>query len=179
MDKTIIDSLYEDNQEIDKYLEERGEISFRNYIDSNFRKTLLLSAASYFESTFTENILELIKYLACSREPLVQFVRRKAIDRQYHTYFDWKSRNANVFFGLFGSDFKAFMQKEINADSQLESAISAFIELGQIRNQLVHQNFAEFYLDKTVDEIYKLYRDALVFVELFPLKLKDYLEQTK
>jgi hypothetical protein len=70
------------------------------------------------------------------------------------------------------------MLEEINKDSKLESAISAFIELGQIRNQLVHQNFADFYLEKTSEEIYKLYKDALVFVELFPLKLRDYLEQT-
>ena len=67
------------------------------------------------------------------------------------------------------------MQKELNSDEQLALSISSFLELGRIRNQLVHQNFAIFPLDKTVNEIYQLYNNALVFIEVFPVKLQEYI----
>ena len=56
MDKTIIDVLYEENQKIDRFLEEHGEISLRKNVDNNFRKALLLSIASYFEHEIGEII---------------------------------------------------------------------------------------------------------------------------
>ena len=60
MDKTIIDVLYEENQKIDRFLEEHGEISLRKNVDNNFRKALLLSIASYFEHEIGEIILRAI-----------------------------------------------------------------------------------------------------------------------
>ncbi|MFH0926927.1 MAG: HEPN domain-containing protein [bacterium] len=176
MKKTIIDILYEENQALDKYLEENGEISLRSNIDSNFRKTLLLAVASYFEFIVTDNILKLVEEQINTAIPLLHFIKNKAIERQYHTYFDWNSRNANTFFGLFGSDFKEFMKTESRSNLKFESSIRAFIELGQIRNQLVHENFAVFPLDKTVEEIYQLYKDALVFIESFPIKVREFLK---
>ena len=46
--------------------------------------------------------------------------------------------------------------------------MKAFLEIGNLRNQLVHENYADFRLDKTVDEIYGLYRTALYFLRVFP-----------
>lgn len=178
MDKTIIDTLYEQNQTLDLFLEQHNEISLRENADNGFRKTLLLSIASYFESDITESILSLVKTQTNHAEPLVLFIKNKAIERQYHTYFDWNSKNANKFFSLFGSSFKQFMNKEINSNDQLASSINSFIELGLIRNQLVHENFAIFPLDKTVDEIFQLYRSALIFVKVFPAMLQQYIEET-
>ena len=175
MDKTIIDVLYEENQKIDRFLEEHGEISLRKNVDNNFRKALLLSIASYFEHEIGEIILRVVKAQTNNAKPVVDFIKNKAIERQYHTYFDWNSQNANKFFSLFGSGFKQFMQKELNSDEQLALSISSFLELGRIRNQLVHQNFAIFPLDKTVNEIYQLYNNALVFIEVFPVKLQEYI----
>jgi hypothetical protein len=66
------------------------------------------------------------------------------------------------------------MESEIKNDAQLREAIRAFIELGRTRNQLVHQNFAIFPLEKTAEEIYNLYKNALLFVEGFPSKLREF-----
>lgn len=176
MDKTIIDTVYEENQELDRYLISHNEISLQSNFDSNFRKTLLLSIGSYFEDLIKNHILEFAEEQARAAEPLIEFLKNKAIERQYHTYFNWDKRNANAFFGLFGSGFKGFMEVEINKESDLQVSISAFLELGEIRNQLVHQNYATFPMDKTVEEIYKLYQKALLFVEAFPKKLRVYLD---
>ena len=95
-------------------------------------------------------------------------MRSKAIARQYYTLFNWEARNANQFFGLFGEAFKASMDQRVKDSEELQTAIRAFLEVGNERNKLVHQDYANFPLDKTLPEIYGLYQKALTFVELFP-----------
>ena len=172
---SIVDQLYQEHQTLVGHLIATGEISLQVNVDSSFRKTLLLAAASYFETALSESLIALFSERTHSAEPMVEFVRNKAIARQYHTFFNWDRRNANSFFGLFGGDFRRFMADEVDKDSGLDSSIKAFLELGQLRNEIVHQNFALFPLDKTVEEIYALYRDALGFMEVFPTKVRDYI----
>ena len=49
MSETIIDSLYNDFLDVRKFLDDSNEISLRSTVDSTFKKTLALSAASFFE----------------------------------------------------------------------------------------------------------------------------------
>lgn len=179
METTIIDRLYEENKSLVDFLEQRGESSLRSNADNHFRKVLLLSAASFFESSIKENLIQFFEGQFSDGEVIIEFIRHKAIERQYHTYFDWSRRNANSFFALFGSDFKDFMSEEIKSDPRLESAIAAFMEIGEVRNQLVHQNFAVYPIEKTMDEIYELYRSVVNFVNLFPEKLQKYVERKR
>ena len=105
--------------------------------------------------------------------PLVeQFVRNKAVARQFHTWFEWGALNANQFFGLFGTDFKTEMSKQVKASEGMQESIRAFLEVGNERNKLVHQDFATFSMEKTLEEIYSLYKKALTFVEALPLSLR-------
>lgn len=177
METTVIDRLYNDNRELLDYLKKNGEISFQSNVDDNFRKTLLLSAASYFEAVLKESLMDFFQEKTNYAELILRFIQNKAIERQYHTYFSWKTNNANSFFGLFGDGFKYFMQKEVRTDKQLENAIHAFLKLGNFRNELVHQNFAIFPLENTAEEIYELYKQALLFVKMFPKKLQEYYEK--
>ena len=77
------------------------------------------------------------------------------IERQYHTLFDWKANNTNAFWKLFGEATKDSVRQRINSDDTLKTAEQSFIELGRQRNLLVHENFAEFDVNITVEEIYK------------------------
>ena len=61
-------------------------------------------------------------------------------------------------------------------DSALSHAVKSFLELGRLRNELTHMNFANYPLDKTVAEIYALYQEANVFVETFLTNLRDFVE---
>ena len=101
------------------------------------------------------------------------FVKNKAISRRSHTWFKWEDRNANQFFGLFGSEFKKMMSERIKASDDLGVSIRAFLEVGNERNKLVHQDFASFPLEKTLDEIYALYRQALLFVDDLAKHLRE------
>ena len=152
-----------------------SEISLRLSADAAFRKTLLLSAASYFEVSMSETIINAFSEATNHSEALVEFVRVMAVDRRYHGWFNWDVKNANRFFGAFGSGFRTFMEDRIKGSSTLEESIKAFMEMGSLRNQLVHQNFASFPLDKTVAEIFDMYQKALGFIDAFPDDIGEFL----
>lgn len=127
---------------------------------------MLLSAASFFEKEISDTLVKFASSHTGDNELIISIIKQKAISRQYHTYFDWDSgKNANKFFSLFGNRFKESMVDKVRADERLDSAIKSFLEIGQERNKMVHQNFAEVVIDKTAEEIFKLYESSLYFIE--------------
>ena len=173
IEETSVDRLYQEFKSLIEYIKQGHEISLQSTVDENFRKALLLAAASYFEHRITNDIIEYIREISNKNDILVSFVNNKAISRQYHTYFNWKETNANSFFGLFGEKFSNFMKKEVKSNEKLSSSIKDFLEIGRDRNRLVHQNFSTFPLEKTSDEIYQLYTNAMVFVNDLPNQLRQ------
>jgi len=177
MGPTIIDRLYKDNRELVDYLKSKDEPSYQNGVEDHFRKTLLLSTASYFEANLKEILIDFFQERTNRSEILVRFIQNKAIERQYHTFFSWQEKNANAFFGLFGDGFKIFMKAEVKGDANLDESIKAFLKLGNSRNELVHGNFANFPLESTAEEVYALYKQASFFIETLPVKLREYAER--
>ncbi len=173
MNNLVVEFLYRDFEGLVEYLENKGEISFKSTADNNFKKNLILSSASFFESKITEDLGAYFKEKAPSSLELSEFLVNKGVKRQYHTYFDWDSSNANAFFSLFGMKFKSFMAEKIKNNDELRQAIIDFLELGRERNRLVHQNFGSYTVEKTSKEIYSLYESACKFV----LTFKDYLHE--
>lgn len=163
---TIIDQQYESGNSLVDYLKSQHQLTFFNEAENNFRKTILLSSASFFEKEISETVIEFAKSHTDNNELVISIIKQKAVSRQYHTYFDWdKATNANKFFSLFGEDFKNKMIKKVKDDPKLDNSIKSFLEIGQERNKMVHQNFAEIVIDKTAEEIYKLYQDSIYFIE--------------
>lgn len=168
MHKNLVEALYKENTDVATFLREQKQISHLSAVENSFRKVLLLAAASYFEVTLTEAVVTYVRNELKENHPLYKIVKTKGIDMKYHTWFNWEVRHATAFFSMFGDDFKAFMRVKIERDPALEKGIAAFQELGDLRNKLVHQNFAEFTVEKTPTEIYELYRDAIAFVYALP-----------
>ncbi len=137
------------------------------------RKALVLAAASYFEARVTRCVLDFVDERASGDALVLSLVKNKAVNRQFHTWFSWTEKSASQFFGLFGADFKAKMAAMVQASDRLRGAIEAFLEMGNERNKMVHQDFATFGLEKTLDEIYRLYQQAMPFVEGLPDYLRD------
>lgn len=171
MESERIERQYQDSQELYNYLLSKGEISFATYIDSVYKKVLVLSAASYFESKVSELISKYATKVSGSDKRIVNLIESKVIERQYHTLFDWKANNTNAFWKLFGEATKDSVRQRINSDDTLKTAEQSFIELGRQRNLLVHENFAEFDVNITVEEIYKKYRAACGFIALIEVVL--------
>ena len=166
MTKTsIVDRIYQDNLDLLMFLEEKNEPSFMIQFNTVFTKTLLLSAASYFEHEICRMVQAFIAHKAQNDEYVMAIVKQRIIKRQYHSYFQWKENNANSFFSLFGSTFKEKRLQDLKNNPELQPAIKSFMELGRERNKLVHQNFADCTIEKTADEVYKLYQQAAVFID--------------
>jgi len=164
--QTIIDQQYENGNSLINYLKNQQQITFFYEAENSFRKTILLSSASFFEKEISDTVIEFAKSHTDNNELVIAIIKQKAVSRQYHTYFDWdKATNANKFFSLFGEDFKNKMIKKVKDDANLEASIKSFLEIGQERNKMVHQNFAEVVIDKTAEEIYKLYQSSLYFIK--------------
>ena len=170
---TPVDRLYQEALAVVGNLEKQLEVSLHVAAADNLRKSLLLAAASHFEHRVTSASAEFVREAARGSVLVEQFVRNKAIARQYHTWFKWDDNNANQFFGFFGQAFKTAMAERLKARDDLRLSVKAFLELGNERNKLVHQDYASFALEKTMDEIYRLYRDSVLFVDDLPVALRE------
>lgn len=166
MNSDRIEQQYKDEQELYRYLIEQEEISFASYIDDVYKKVLLLSAASYFESEISMTISSFTREAAKGDNRVATLVENKVISRQYHTLFPWREKNTNSFWGLFGEETKKKVRAEIDANEELRESELAFLDLGDRRNMLVHENFSEYNVNITIDEIYQEYLSACVFVDL-------------
>lgn len=153
---------------------DNSELSLSVAVDANFRKAILLASASYFEKRVCELITDYARSHV-SDERLICFINNKALSRQYHTFFNWDAKNCNNFLGLFGDDFKREFASKISANPLLEVAIKNFIEIGGERNRMVHQDFGQYSLEKTSEEIINLHVAAKSFI----LELRSSLIPTK
>lgn len=173
-----VDQLKEEYETIAKYLTETNQISLLSDLNKSFRKILLLSAGSYFEYEITNVLSNFVARASNGDERIVNFLQKQAISGKYFQLFDWGKQdepdkfgdNANKFWSFFGPNFKNQISTEIKSDNSIAKSISAFLQIGHLRNILVHSNFAAYNYDqKTTDEIYNLYIDAVPFI--------DYLKQ--
>jgi hypothetical protein len=174
---TVVDALYGEYLAIVQMMDRYGAVSFRNTLNDNFRKTLLLCAASHFEFKIAADVVSFCAEISKGNPLVPSLVKNKAVSRQYHTWFNWNSDNANTFFAMFGEEFKAHMAHILNNDENLAKSVSDFLELGRERNRLVHQDYGSYFLEKTAEEIFQLYASALMFVEFIPKALRDYSAQ--
>lgn len=136
-------------------------------------KALVLAGASEMEVDFQSHIVAYYREIAGeSGRHAADFVEKKAVKRQFHTYFNWDQPSANPFFGLFGAAFSTVLKERVRKDEGFAEAVRSFLELGQMRNEIVHQNFAAYSLSKTADEVHQLCEAARVFVDEIPTLLR-------
>ena len=111
MKNECIDGQYREIRELYDYLMQNKEVSFAMDVQEHYKKILLLSAASLFESQISKIILDYSSYVSCGDERIVHLIKSKVIERQYHTLFDWKANNSNVFWKLYGEKTKNKVRK--------------------------------------------------------------------
>jgi len=170
---TPVDRLYQEASAIVEQLGKATETSLQISAGDNFRKALLLAAASHFESRICHLLVDFVRERSGNSTLVESFVKNRAISRQYHTLFNWNENNANHFFGFFGTSFKTAMSQRIRDSEQLGEAIKAFMAIGSERNRLVHLDYACFPLEKTLDEIYSLFQKGLFFLDHLPKALRE------
>lgn len=158
-----IELFYQDSLRV---LERLGgqDTSAEAWLRATLARTLVLVAVSYFEAELTAGLEA--AYRRCLGEiPLLRLVQRKAIEMQFHSLFDWSGHNANRFLNFFGEPFPEKVREALR-QRQESSADAAFIEIGALRNRLVHRGFATYPVDKTLEELHGLARRADLFVRV-------------
>lgn len=174
MSADMIERLHDSYDEIHRFLTTGGGSRLLPIVDENFLKALLLAAASHFEKRLKDAVEVFTREATSDGHPLVSLIQGKVIERQYHTWFDWDRKNANRFFSMFGSGFKMHAEHVVSQNGELRDSIRAFMEIGGERNRLVHEDFADFPMEKTSSEVYDLYRTAMTFVDWFPDAIREF-----
>ena len=175
-----IEELHNDHRSLVDYLQSNGQLLLQSRAQDAFSKTLIVAVASYFEVRLTQAIVDLYLEATGPIDILAQFVKRQAIGRRFSQLFNWgnesrHSQNANGFYRLFGSGFADYMIQKVRDDESLDDSVKAFLEIGNLRNQMLHEDFADFQLNKTVDDVYSLYQTATTFVERFPIEIRGFM----
>jgi hypothetical protein len=150
MTQTIVDNLYNESIDTIELLQSSGQVSDAAISQLQFTKVFVLSAASYFEDRIQDLITDLVNSSTQQNNAIISFVKKKAISLQYHTYFDWGTKgdpykvgnNTNTFLSMFGDECKKALRAKIEDNDELKEAEKAFLEIGHMRNILVHSNFA-------------------------------------
>ncbi len=143
-----------------------------NAFEAFASKALLLAAASYFEKQVCAGILDCARAIFIT-PPILTFIEKQALERKFHTMFDWKHSNINKFLSLFGSDCKKQVEKLIASDDALTAAMADFIYVNSQRNLLVHNNFASYNLDASLDDIWAKFVSAQRLTDWLPPKLLE------
>ncbi|MGW3713603.1 HEPN domain-containing protein [Streptomyces albogriseolus] len=169
-----VELLYQDQKQMLDELQLR-EPSFHATLQTMLPKVLMLAAASEFEHFVCSHIRDYVAD-SSSGDRISFLVERKAINRQYHTYFDWPKQKAGTFWSLFGPEFKKAVEAKISEQEDLSAGLKAFLEVGSVRNNLVHNNYADVTISYTLNEVHKLYTTGCKFVDALPSLLRMELE---
>lgn len=168
-----VERILTELQDIERILIDHGDLSDITAFNNNSSKAMLLAAASYFERRICETILNVCKNQSIGTI-VPEFVSRQGLERKYHSLFEWNGKNANKLFSLFGNDFSKWIKNKIKDDDDIKKQIKEFLEIGNRRNQLVHNNYATYPLDSTYLEIWGKFQTALQFVDWLPSQFEEF-----
>ena len=169
---SVVDRLYSDFKLIIEQIDV-SEISLRNSTEDVFQKTLTVAIGTYFERRITDAVLDLVDK-SSNNTLATEFAWIKGIDKRYYSLFNWEDNNANSFYRLFGGDFRDYMKEYVKNNDEFGRAAKAFLELGNARNEVAHTFNS---VGKTAEEIYDLYRIALLFVDQIPLRFDEFAQR--
>lgn len=77
-----ITALHDEYSELIEFCRSNKQVSFEMYINDTYKKSLLLSVASFFEATITKAIHDYVDKKSRQTPEIVAFVDNKAIKRQ-------------------------------------------------------------------------------------------------
>jgi hypothetical protein len=160
---SLLKQLVDESEELRALLSSQAQLSLLRSAEDNSRKALVLSAASLFECRITEALLNYADTVSGSDGCVLALIRNKAVKRQYHTFFEWENRKAGPFFSLLGDRLGGKLKGDCREPPGADQ-LNAFLEVGYVRNCLVHQNYAYFPLEKSADDIRRLCEGADQFV---------------
>ncbi|KAA8885088.1 hypothetical protein F3087_30045 [Nocardia colli] len=153
-------SLYEDYRGLVEDLKDRSPSGLAA-LNRTYHKVILVAAASSLENQVKRVIESMFR--EHGRDELSFFVADRVMSRGYHQLFDWNNEKAKILFSSFGPGCAKLFEQTLKNDNEFNKEHFAFMRLGKLRNMLVHRDYATYALDETPDELYELYRLAVLF----------------
>ncbi len=154
-----VDRIYSELNAIKGVITDMGSPSDIVAFEPIASKSMLLATTSYFEKVICEMIMNHAERMS-KATTIVSFIDKQALRRKYHTLFNWEKSNINKFIRLFGPQFSEYIEPQLNKD-EIKSAVKEFMLLGQMRNELVHNNYSEYPMQMTTGDIKGKFDTAL------------------
>lgn len=170
----IIQMKIKEIVEIEKFLQEKGEIDYSFSLGEFGRKYIILSIGSYIE----DKICQILKnyFDSFNNEIVSNFTKKFAIERNFYKMFDWNADTITHFLNFFGNDFKINFEEKVKKDRDLADGIQCFISLIKYRNNLIHRNVLSQQLDLSITDINKMYKSAYYMINVLESELLQYVE---
>ena len=159
-----IEALADDTRRLLVLAQAEDDFSFELAVDLRLRRVMVVSVASLFEEQVKEIIGQFCSAASDDCAELIALMRSQVTARGYHTLFDWKAGNVNRFLSVFGTAFSDQGKIDIDENDDLKEGARAFVQLGALRNDLVHNNFESAPVDLTMTEILERYEQAKLFI---------------
>ena len=136
--ESYVERLWNNLADLEQSIPEEDVILLVN-TRSAFAKAMILAAGNWLERR-TLHALADFTASSSNKQTLVFFVRAGAIDRKFHTLFNWKSGTVNYFLGKFGKDFKEKVLEASGENDNVQRASHDFMNLVAERNKLAHSS---------------------------------------
>lgn len=173
---SAVTNMYSEHQDLVAFFGDDNP-SYQASLERTLPKVLLLAAASEFEVAVCRHIRD-YAIASSTDKKLAVMIDQWVLTRNYFRLFDWKGQHAGPLWGAFGQDFKKHMQSLLKSDAELKASLDAFLEIGRLRNELVHQDYANYVLLKTSAEIFRMYEEATRFIDALPQILATQVEES-
>ena len=157
-------ALKQQYEDIVAILDSNERLDLRIAVNEGYAKTLLVSAASYFEFEIIEILRNYLSHHANNNTRIDAFVWKMTLDRKFYTLFNFKANNVNGFFSLFGDEMKGYWDS-FSKEKGLSEATKTFLQICEGRNKIVHGNYIDYQLEDTFDRLYERYVVACNFLD--------------
>lgn len=134
-------------------------------LNRSYHKHLLVAAASSLEDLVKSEVEAIFTKQGDIR--LGTFIAKQVMARGYHSLFDWKNGSAKGFFSSFGTECAAAFKEALQNDEKYYREHEAFMLLGNLRNHVVHNDYAGYTIDLTPNEVIVKYRLGTAFIDSF------------
>jgi hypothetical protein len=167
-----VEGLYNESRSAIDALQGAFLVSEAISVSESARKTLAIAAASAFEKDVTEMLYEFSDAVTFGNPYCRSLISERIVSRQYHALFQWDGQSAAGFFANFGPEARKFYDAKVRNDATLAQSVRDFLDLGRLRNEIVHRDYITYSFDKTLDDVINQYRSARLFVSFLGAFLK-------
>lgn len=129
-----------------------------------YTKVFVIFCANSFEKIITSYLPQLLRIENCPVKN--KFFNTMFFDRKYHTLFDWNGNNANSFIGLFSTEVKTKLSNLRDTNSEFKECEKAFLNLGRLRNMIVHNGIINYSFQNKIDDVYHMFEQSLEFISI-------------